>query len=215
MAATSDGQGYWLVGADGGVFSYGDAAFHGSAGNIKLAAPITGMAATPDGQGYWLVGADGGIFSYGNADFHGRATAAASCSMAQLSISAQEPNAGGAQKTVPITVMNKSTLPCSIGGVPTIQLVYNGQDRPTQESTGAVTQPGPFVLEPAATASLIMSFGFIANGNTGAPCPANGTALSITIPHAGPSELVEIPGNSPINACGGRIIVDGLTTAAA
>ena len=25
MAATNDGGGYWLVGADGGVFNYGDA----------------------------------------------------------------------------------------------------------------------------------------------------------------------------------------------
>ena len=32
MAATPDGQGYWLVASDGGVFSFGDAAFHGSTG---------------------------------------------------------------------------------------------------------------------------------------------------------------------------------------
>ena len=32
MAATPDGGGYWLVGADGGIFSYGDAAFFGSVG---------------------------------------------------------------------------------------------------------------------------------------------------------------------------------------
>ena len=25
MAATADGGGYWMVGSDGGVFSYGDA----------------------------------------------------------------------------------------------------------------------------------------------------------------------------------------------
>ncbi len=31
MAATPDGQGYWLVASDGGVFSFGDAGFHGSA----------------------------------------------------------------------------------------------------------------------------------------------------------------------------------------
>ena len=30
MAATPTGKGYWLVGADGGVFAYGDAEFHGS-----------------------------------------------------------------------------------------------------------------------------------------------------------------------------------------
>jgi len=63
--------GYHLVAADGGVFSYGDAGFHGSAGSLHLNQPIVGMAATPDGGGYWLVAADGGVFSYGDAAFHG------------------------------------------------------------------------------------------------------------------------------------------------
>jgi hypothetical protein len=31
MAATPDGNGYWMVAADGGVFSFGDAQYHGSA----------------------------------------------------------------------------------------------------------------------------------------------------------------------------------------
>ena len=31
MAATPDGGGYWLVASDGGMFSYGDAEFYGSA----------------------------------------------------------------------------------------------------------------------------------------------------------------------------------------
>jgi hypothetical protein len=30
MSATPDGKGYWLVASDGGVFSFGDAAFYGS-----------------------------------------------------------------------------------------------------------------------------------------------------------------------------------------
>ena len=71
MAATPDGHGYWLVGTDGGVFSFGDAAFHGSMGGTQLQHAIVGMAATPDGHGYWLVGADGGVFSFGDAAFHG------------------------------------------------------------------------------------------------------------------------------------------------
>lgn len=32
MATTSDGQGYWLAAADGGVFAFGSATFHGSMG---------------------------------------------------------------------------------------------------------------------------------------------------------------------------------------
>ena len=35
MAVTHDGGGYWLVASDGGVFAFGDAVFHGSAGNLS------------------------------------------------------------------------------------------------------------------------------------------------------------------------------------
>jgi hypothetical protein len=71
LAATHDGQGYWLVASDGGVFSYGDAKFYGSAGALHLNQPIVGMTATADGLGYWLVASDGGIFTYGDARFLG------------------------------------------------------------------------------------------------------------------------------------------------
>jgi hypothetical protein len=71
MASTSDGLGYWLVASDGGIFSFGDAAFFGSTGNIHLNQPIVGMAATSTGRGYWLVASDGGIFSFGDAAFFG------------------------------------------------------------------------------------------------------------------------------------------------
>ena len=71
MAATHDGDGYWLVASDGGVFSFGDAAFHGSTGSLKLNAPIVGMAATPTAAatGWWP--RDGGVFSFGDAAFFG------------------------------------------------------------------------------------------------------------------------------------------------
>ena len=61
---TSTGKGYWLVGGDGGVFTFGDAGYFGSVPAVttkKLAAPVVGMASTTDSKGYWLVGADGGI----------------------------------------------------------------------------------------------------------------------------------------------------------
>jgi hypothetical protein len=73
MAPTPDGQGYWLVAADGGVFAFGDAPYQGSEGGTHLAAPVIGMAATTDGQGYWLAGADGGVFTHGTAAFAGSA----------------------------------------------------------------------------------------------------------------------------------------------
>ena len=75
MASTPDGKGYWLVAADGGVFTFGDAAFYGSEGGVTLNSPVVGLAPTPDGKGYWLVAADGGIFTFGDAAFYGSAGA--------------------------------------------------------------------------------------------------------------------------------------------
>jgi beta-glucanase (GH16 family) len=69
----SSASGYRLVASDGGIFSYGDAGFYGSAGSLNLNKPIVGLASTPDGGGYWLVASDGGIFSYGDAGFYGSA----------------------------------------------------------------------------------------------------------------------------------------------
>ena len=57
--------------SDGGVFSFGNAPFYGSTGNIHLNQPVVGMAAAPNNAGYWLVASDGGIFSFGNAPFYG------------------------------------------------------------------------------------------------------------------------------------------------
>ncbi|HEY5385706.1 MAG TPA: protease pro-enzyme activation domain-containing protein, partial [Acidimicrobiales bacterium] len=65
------GQGYRFVASDGGIFTYGDAGFYGSAGGSPLNAPVVGMADTPSSNGYWLVATDGGIFTYGDARFFG------------------------------------------------------------------------------------------------------------------------------------------------
>jgi hypothetical protein len=73
MAATPTGDGYWLVASDGGIFSFGDATFHGSTGALTLAQPITRIQPTASGDGYWLTAADGGVFAFGNAPFLGSA----------------------------------------------------------------------------------------------------------------------------------------------
>jgi hypothetical protein len=64
-------HGYWLVGSDGGIFTFGNAAFHGSTGALKLQRPVVGITPTSDRGGYWLVGSDGGIFTFGDAGFYG------------------------------------------------------------------------------------------------------------------------------------------------
>ena len=67
--------GYWLAAADGGVFAHGDAPFAGSAGALRLNAPVTAIAPTPTGDGYVLAARDGGVFAYGDASFAGSARA--------------------------------------------------------------------------------------------------------------------------------------------
>ena len=64
-------HGYWLVGSDGGIFSFGTAAFHGSMGGTPLQRPVVGITPTSTGNGYWLVASDGGIFSFGDATYYG------------------------------------------------------------------------------------------------------------------------------------------------
>jgi SpoIID/LytB domain protein len=63
--------GYWINAGDGGVFSFGNAQFWGSTGNMVLNKPVVGMSATHDARGYWEVATDGGIFSFGDAPFWG------------------------------------------------------------------------------------------------------------------------------------------------
>jgi hypothetical protein len=63
--------GYWSTTADGSVYSFGGAPYHGSMGGKPMAEPVIGMAPTADHGGYWQLSADGGIFSFGNAAFHG------------------------------------------------------------------------------------------------------------------------------------------------
>jgi hypothetical protein len=69
-APTASGGGYWLVGTDGGVFSFGDARFAGSMGGTPLNRPVVGAVPDPDGAGYWLVASDGGMFAF-DAPFRG------------------------------------------------------------------------------------------------------------------------------------------------
>ena len=63
----SDTRGYWLVGSDGGVFSFPAAQFYGSTGSLVLQRPVVGIVPTKDHKGYWLDATDGGVFSFGDA----------------------------------------------------------------------------------------------------------------------------------------------------
>jgi hypothetical protein len=67
MAATPDGGGYWLVAADGGIFTFGDATYEGSGATTGVSAPVSGVVATTSGKGYWLLVEDGNVLNFGDA----------------------------------------------------------------------------------------------------------------------------------------------------
>jgi peptidoglycan hydrolase-like protein with peptidoglycan-binding domain len=70
MATTANGQGYWMVAADGGIFAF-NAPYYGSLAGWPLAQPVVGLTATPSGHGYWIVTGDGGVYTFGDAHSYG------------------------------------------------------------------------------------------------------------------------------------------------
>jgi hypothetical protein len=67
-----DGGGYFMVAADGGVFTFGDARFEGSCPSIGGCSG-TAVAVMPDatGNGYWLVTSTGRVYAFGDAVSYG------------------------------------------------------------------------------------------------------------------------------------------------
>ncbi|HEX7168043.1 MAG TPA: N-acetylmuramoyl-L-alanine amidase [Acidimicrobiales bacterium] len=61
--------GYWTLGRDGAIYSFGNAPYLGGAGAVP--APVMSMASTPSGNGYWLLSANGRVSAFGDAGFHG------------------------------------------------------------------------------------------------------------------------------------------------
>ncbi|HKN41070.1 MAG TPA: hypothetical protein VJ456_18390, partial [Acidimicrobiia bacterium] len=127
---TPSGQGYYMVGSDGGIFAFGDARFNGSMGGKPLNAPVQSLVPDPDGSGYWLVASDGGVFAF-DAPFRG--------------------SMGGAKLNAPVTGMvpfgNGYLMVASDGGA------FDFSDQPFSGSlvgTGS-TQPIVSVATKAAT----------------------------------------------------------------
>jgi hypothetical protein len=71
MAARPQGDGYWLVAGDGGVFNFGNAPFRGS--GVGPTTPYVGMLPTASGNGYMLLRQDGAIHVCGDAQNLGNA----------------------------------------------------------------------------------------------------------------------------------------------
>jgi hypothetical protein len=68
MVPSANGQGYFLVGSDGGVFAF-NANFSGSCPALPggCSGAAVGVAPDASGEGYWLVTATGHVYAFGNA----------------------------------------------------------------------------------------------------------------------------------------------------
>jgi hypothetical protein len=67
IAAHPDGRGYWLLGADGGVFAV-DTGFFGGLADRKPPPEAVQLRVTGTGEGYYVAGADGAVYAFGDAD---------------------------------------------------------------------------------------------------------------------------------------------------
>jgi hypothetical protein len=66
--AKATDTGYWLLGADGGVFAF-NAPFRGSLAGRHLNRPVVDII--PFGNGYVVVAGDGGAFNFSSSPFLG------------------------------------------------------------------------------------------------------------------------------------------------
>ncbi len=110
-ASTAGGGGYWLLGADGGVFAFGRADFHGSIPGLLIATTTVeerhelseslaigdetiavDIFPTPGGGGYWILMANGEVIEFGDAHPISRPPVELSAPASRLAVS----SSGGA-----------------------------------------------------------------------------------------------------------------------
>ena len=64
-----DGGGYWMVGADGAVYAFGDAGYFGN--GLAHRGDHVDIEPTPTGKGYWIVTSNGNVVPRGDATYYG------------------------------------------------------------------------------------------------------------------------------------------------
>src|SRR5665213_2378781 len=148
---------------DGGVFTYGDAAFLGSAsGHTPIGTVSDLLISADDGGGYWMVTTDGAVLTFGSALFFGSAaglalvrpivgmasSAGSTVNPQDYSMSGDAPTAltPGTSVTIDLRVSNPNSAPITL--VSTITTVTTSDPlcgpanfTVTQRPTHAVTVP--------------------------------------------------------------------------
>jgi type VII secretion-associated serine protease mycosin len=93
VSAGSAGAGYWMVGADGVVYGFGDAAPLGNA--AVGSASAVDLEPTGSGRGYWVVDDTGRVFAFGDAVWRGNVNRAGLASGERITSLSATPSGGG------------------------------------------------------------------------------------------------------------------------
>ncbi len=64
LPRSTESAGYWMIGSDGLVYSFGAAANFGNAGGLR---PLVDLEPTPTFQGYWVIDDQGAVQAFGDA----------------------------------------------------------------------------------------------------------------------------------------------------
>ncbi len=62
----ADTAGYWLAGADGTIYSFGNAPSTIGSGAGQISGQVVAMATTPDGEGYYMFQKNGTVSAFGD-----------------------------------------------------------------------------------------------------------------------------------------------------
>ncbi|MDQ3946266.1 MAG: hypothetical protein M3357_14150 [Actinomycetota bacterium] len=72
IQSSSTRSGYWMVSANGAVYTFGDAPHLGN-GRVEPGVEAVDLEPTPSGRGYWVVDGAGGVSGLGDATVYGHA----------------------------------------------------------------------------------------------------------------------------------------------
>jgi hypothetical protein len=87
-------KGYWMVGADGRVYGFGDARSFGDA-HPAAGAEATDLEPSPSGNGYWVLDSSGRISAFGDAVLHPASNGAALPAGERATSLSSTPDGGG------------------------------------------------------------------------------------------------------------------------
>ncbi|HEV7862289.1 MAG TPA: metallophosphoesterase [Acidimicrobiia bacterium] len=91
----SSRSGYWMVGADGRVFGFGEAHSFGDATHLAPGAEAVDLEPTPSGNGYWIVDSGGKVQAFGDAALKGMPDSSALTTGERVTSLSATPNGAG------------------------------------------------------------------------------------------------------------------------